>query len=293
MTENYDSDSDRQSMLEEIKRLNQEIERLSIENEDLQIALLTTAEHGDIIEAQLEESNRKLKEEINERKRAESSLQAVLDVVSRQKEDLEILIEILTEHGDVIHNELFEKMMKANQLAGTDPLTQLSNRRSFEDYLKQQWQKMMKAKLPLTIMICDIDYFKQYNDTYGHLAGDNCLQKVANVFREVVTPEFGLISRYGGEEFAGIFPNRNETEAISLSEKIQEKIREMKVSHTNSQVSDYITLSIGITSVIPSPEITPEIVLDQADRLLYLAKHQGRNQIVVSSQIPEQKLTLS
>jgi diguanylate cyclase (GGDEF)-like protein len=292
MTENYDSDSDRQTMLEEIKRLNQEIERLSVENEDLQIALSTIAEHGDIIEAQLEETNQQLQEEINERKRAESSLQAVLDVVSRQKEDLEILIEILTEHGDVIHNELFEKMMKANQLAGTDPLTQLSNRRSFEDYFKQQWQKMMKVKLPLTIIICDIDYFKQYNDTYGHLAGDGCLQQVSKIFRQIITPEFGLISRYGGEEFAGILPNRTEEDAIKLGQKIQTELRKLQLPHSSSQISDYITLSIGITSIIPHPEITPEMVLDQADRLLYLAKHQGRNQIVASSQLSDHNFTL-
>lgn len=272
--------SEQQELLQEIKELRQQISDLQTENTDLQIALLTITEHGDIIENELDETNKKLQAEINERKRAESALQAILDAVSRQKNDLEILIQILTEHGDVLDAQWSEKITQANFLASIDPLTDLANRRGFEEYLNQQWQKMMSQNSPLTIIMCDIDFFKQYNDGYGHLEGDECLKQVATAFKTVFDSISGLAARYGGEEFAGILPNTESQDAVAIADLIMSRVQQLEIPHKHSLVSDYITLSIGIASIIPTPEKAPEFLIDEADRLLYLAKHQGRNQIV-------------
>ncbi|MBE9115446.1 GGDEF domain-containing protein [Lusitaniella coriacea LEGE 07157] len=269
-----------QQFLTKIYNLRQEVERLTSDNHDLKMALLTTAEHGDFITAQLEEVNRQLKLEILERKRSEITLKGVLETISRQKEDLEILTQILTEHGDSIEGELYERCVQANHLATVDALTQLANRRAFDRYLTQQWQKMLRKQLPLSLLICDIDCFKQYNDTYGHLAGDDCLRKIGQIFTESIDSACSLMARYGGEEFAAVLPHTDLEQAIAVVEKIQKAIEQLNIPHARSRVSDRVTLSIGLTCTIPSNGSSPSTLLDEADRLLYQAKQSGRNQCI-------------
>jgi diguanylate cyclase (GGDEF)-like protein len=127
-------------------------------------------------------------------------------------------------------------------------------------------------------MLCDIDFFKDYNDNYGHQMGDETLKKVAQSFEKVLTRASDCVARYGGEEFAFIIPNTDHNGAQVLSRKIHETIKELGIKHKHSTIADSITLSIGVVSVIPSDKETPKQLIEYADQALYTAKNQGRNQ---------------
>lgn len=272
-----------QELLDVINQLSQENLRLQGENMDLQIALSTITEHGDTIEAELGDLNARLRAEIKEREKAESALNTILNIVCRQKEDLEILIQILTDHGDAVDDQWSKKAYEARQMAIYDSLTGLPNRRNFDYYLQHQWEKMSQSRSTLTILLCDIDFFKQYNDTYGHLVGDRCLQQVAEILHHAFAdlPE-GMIARYGGEEFAGIIPNISLEEVKSIANQIQRQLHNAQIPHVQSLVSDHITLSMGIAQTIPHPHTNATYLLEKADQLLYLAKSQGRNRVISS-----------
>ncbi len=264
----------------EIKRLLSEIEALQQENHDLQIALLTTAEHGDTVEEILEETNQKLQREVEQRKQAETKLQDLLEIVSQQRDDLEVLINILTEHGDVIDHQWSQKISEVNELVMIDPLTQLFNRRGFDFHLQKQWEINQEKCNYLTLLFCDIDYFKQYNDIYGHLGGDDCLKKVAFLLQNEFKPFNGIICRYGGEEFSVILPEVSLETAVEIAAKSQQELAQLKIEHQGSLVSYYVTLSIGISSIIPNTTLPPKEFIDYTDKLMYLAKNQGRNKII-------------
>ena len=172
-------------------------------------------------------------------------------------------------------------LQKANQylqlIANLDGLTQIPNRRQLDEYLNQEWRRLSREKLPLSLIMCDIDYFKNYNDYYGHLAGDNCLKEVAQAIDRAVKRPADLVARYGGEEFAVIMPNTNAEGAIRVAELIQLEIKQLKIPHAQSQVSAYITLTLGISSQVPTQESQPKFLIDAADQALYAAKKQGRD----------------
>lgn len=172
-------------------------------------------------------------------------------------------------------------LQKANQylqlLANLDGLTQIPNRRQFDEYLNQEWRRLSRENLPLSLILCDIDYFKHYNDYYGHLAGDTCLKEVAQAIERAVKRPADLVARYGGEEFAVIMPNTNVEGAIRVAELIQVEIQMLKIPHAQSNVSAYITLTLGISSQVPTQESQPKILIDAADQALYAAKRQGRD----------------
>lgn len=173
-----------------------------------------------------------------------------------------------------IANEALEK------LARTDELTQVANRRFFNEYLNQEWQRMMREQLPLSLILIDIDFFKRYNDTYGHLAGDECLAKVANVLKTTATRSTDLAARYGGEEFAIILSNTPITGAIQIAAEIQSRIKHLQIPHESSQVSQFLTLSMGVVCTIPDLQITSAKLVSQADQALYQAKLEGRDRSV-------------
>jgi diguanylate cyclase (GGDEF)-like protein/PAS domain S-box-containing protein len=174
---------------------------------------------------------------------------------------------------------------KANQelkrLAVLDELTQIANRRRLNEYLEQQWQHLIKQQQPLSFILCDIDYFKRYNDTYGHQAGDDCLQQVALAMRCAIKQPADLIARYGGEEFAVILPYTEAEGAIQIAYTMQNHIKSLKLTHAKSQVSEYVTLSIGISSTIPKQTDSPTTLIKKADNALYEAKAQGRNCVIL------------
>ena len=177
--------------------------------------------------------------------------------------------------------ELYQKLQAANQelarLASSDSLTQLANRRRFDEYLAKEWRRLEREKAPLSLIICDVDFFKIYNDTYGHQAGDFCLQEVAIAIRQAVRRPADLVARYGGEEFAIILPRTPIDGAFHVAETIRQNVIGLKLSHSGSAISQYVTISIGITSTVPHHRGWPAKLIEAADKALYQAKQAGRN----------------
>jgi diguanylate cyclase (GGDEF)-like protein len=177
--------------------------------------------------------------------------------------------------------QLYQQLEVANQelkrLAALDGLTGVANRRRFDEYLEAEWRRMVREKRPLSLILCDIDFFKKYNDTYGHQAGDACLRKVANALTFCAKRSGDLVARYGGEEFAVIMPNTTTDGASQVAEEIREAVNHLKIPHSQSAVSEHVTLSLGIASISPTPNTSPSIVIAEADAALYRAKAAGRN----------------
>jgi diguanylate cyclase (GGDEF)-like protein len=170
------------------------------------------------------------------------------------------------------------------QLAYVDGLTQIPNRRQFDERFMTEWQRLKQEELPLSLILCDIDYFKQYNDTYGHLIGDDCLRSVATAITTAIHHSSALPARYGGEEFAVLLPHTKLEEAIAIAQNIQTAIKNLQLPHHKSQVSQWVTLSCGVATTIPSEVGTSEQLLTQVDRALYQAKLEGRN--CIRSSVP-------
>lgn len=228
----------REQLLFHIEHLRQELEEIKLEKADLEIMLETTTEHADLVESQLHR-------EIIERQKA----QAALREVNQELEKLSVL----------------------------DSLTQIANRRRFDDFLLEKWQQLRQEQAFISLILCDIDYFKLYNDHYGHPIGDYCLQQVALALEAVVDSTPGLLARYGGEEFGIILPNTNGTQALKIAEEIALKVNRLHIAHQKSPINEYVTISLGVFSVIPSSQTTPELLIALADKALYEAKAGGRN----------------
>lgn len=169
---------------------------------------------------------------------------------------------------------------KLQQLATMDGLTQIANRRRFDDRLKQEWRRLGRESAALSLILCDIDHFKLYNDTYGHQAGDDCLRTVARTMADTARRPADLVARYGGEEFAVILPNTDGEGAVRVALEIREAVRGRELAHSSSPVGPSVTLSLGVATMIPNPQIPPENLVEAADQALYEAKEQGRDRVV-------------
>jgi adenylate cyclase len=165
-------------------------------------------------------------------------------------------------------------------LSTKDELTQLANRRLFNQTLDREWRRLTRSRTYLSLILCDIDFFKLYNDTYGHPKGDACLQQVARAIATCVGRPADVASRYGGEEFAILLPETDEDGAIAVAEKIRTMVAQLELPHAKSEVGDYVTLSLGVATVIPEHNSVPETLVNTADLALYQAKHEGRNRVV-------------
>ncbi|MFI3189578.1 hypothetical protein BCS42_04985 [Crenothrix sp. D3] len=171
---------------------------------------------------------------------------------------------------------------RLHKLSMSDGLTQIANRRQFDSYLEQEWQRAMREKQSIALLIADIDFFKPYNDTYGHQGGDDCLKRVAQAIEEVLKRPTDLAARYGGEEFGVILPNTCIAGAIEISEQVCQAVRDLKIPHEKSSTASYVTISLGISCVIPEANHKLQDFIKTADNCLYKAKEQGRNQFVES-----------
>ncbi|AFZ27029.1 PAS domain S-box/diguanylate cyclase (GGDEF) domain-containing protein [Cylindrospermum stagnale PCC 7417] len=169
------------------------------------------------------------------------------------------------------------------KLVNIDGLTQIANRRCFNDRLLQEWLRLCREQQPLSLLLFDVDYFKRYNDFYGHQLGDDCLTKLAQAAQQVVWRPADLVARYGGEEFVIILPNTDAEGAGAVAERVHAAMQALNIPHQASEVSNTVTISLGIATLIPSSEISPAILIAQADQALYCAKQQGRNQSVIFS----------
>ena len=175
-------------------------------------------------------------------------------------------------------------LMEANhlleELAAQDGLTGLANRRHFDHYLAAQWQCCLLEKKSLALILIDVDFFKAYNDAYGHLLGDDCLKQVAAILKSMGRIKTDLVARYGGEEFVVVLPDTTQDGAEQLAQRIQQAIAEQNIPHRQSSVAAHVTLSMGLTSLVPSEAETMASMIQTADLALYQAKTRGRNRIV-------------
>jgi two-component system, cell cycle response regulator len=184
-------------------------------------------------------------------------------------------------------SQLYRKLAIANQklqeLATTDGLTRIANRRQFDRVLMLEWRRLGREELPLSLILFDIDFFKPYNDFYGHLAGDECLYQVAKAIASAVKRAGDLSARYGGEEFVVLLPNTSAEGANLIAKKICDRLERLKLPHARSEVEPYVTLSCGIATTIPSPQQSPDSLIHNADGALYQAKAEGKNRICHAS----------
>ncbi|GGA18294.1 diguanylate cyclase domain-containing protein [Okeania sp. KiyG1] len=178
-------------------------------------------------------------------------------------------------------SELYQQLETANekllQFATLDGLTKIANRRLFDEYIDREWRRMAREKAPISLIFCDVDYFKLYNDTYGHPAGDKCLQEIANAIKAEVKRPGDLVARYGGEEFVVVLPRTDGKGGYYVAESIRKRVMGLNLVNTASKVLPFVSLSLGIASTIPLPGFPLEPLIKTADEALYQAKQEGRN----------------
>jgi diguanylate cyclase (GGDEF)-like protein len=172
-----------------------------------------------------------------------------------------------------------EQNRKLKELATHDGLTGLFNKRKFEELYDREWRRAVRNKTPIGIIMIDIDYFKLYNDSYGHQAGDICLKKVAETISNTVNRPGDAVARYGGEEFIVLLSETDEMGVTIIAERIRKRVENMRMVHEKSKVSDYITISLGCSVIIPDTELSPSVLIKKADDALYESKEHGRNRV--------------
>jgi len=182
-------------------------------------------------------------------------------------------VQILVDQGDTFAEE--------GEKARIDGLTRIPNRRRFDECLLKEWARRARLQQPLSLLICDVDYFKLYNDTRGHQAGDECLKLVAATIARCVRAG-DLVARYGGEEFAVVLPDTPPERALQIAEQILSALEAAAILHAASPIGAQVTLSIGLASQIPQRRGSADgsTLIEEADRNLYLAKHRGRNRVI-------------
>lgn len=177
------------------------------------------------------------------------------------------------------NKKLEELNRQLQELSLMDGLTNVSNRRHFDDFLNSQLVQCAKKKAPLTLLLIDIDYFKLFNDANGHIQGDHCLQEVARAIKACLSSHQGLAARYGGEEFAVVLPGCNRENAQAMAQILCTAVRSLQIPHTASPASGHVTVSIGVATIRPEPNTEHHVIIDLADQNLYKAKSMGRNRV--------------
>jgi diguanylate cyclase (GGDEF)-like protein len=256
----------------EVCRMRGEIDRLHRALSDSQNALLTSNEHGDLLQDHLQRLSTSLTAEIRERQKTDDKLRTLLDVVTRERGDLEVLVQILMVEGDNCAEE--------GEKARIDGLTGIPNRRRLDEFLLKEWERHKKLQQPLSFLLCDVDYFKCFNDLYGHQTGDECLKTVAKAITGCLRSD-DLVARYGGEEFAMIMPHTPRQRAVQIAERIRAAIIAAAIPHADSKVCGQVTLSIGVACQVPQlhDAAGARELVEESDRNLYIAKHLGRNRV--------------
>jgi two-component system cell cycle response regulator len=178
---------------------------------------------------------------------------------------------------DITHHKRSETALQ--HAAMVDQLTQIANRRRFDSLLEQEWHRALRSGQPLSLIVLDVDHFKLYNDTLGHAAGDLCLQRVAAALQSRALRSTDLAARYGGEEFVLLFAETAPDTAASLAEAIRAQIEALELPHPCSSTSQWLTVSIGVASIVPTQFDRIEQFFVAADRMMYAAKKAGRNRV--------------
>ncbi|MEG4468530.1 diguanylate cyclase [Microcoleus sp. AT9_B5] len=242
-------------------------EELPPDRDLLQIIAVLSSQLGEFVKRKYAE------QELQE---AEASIRFLYEQEKRQSEEL-ARQNLALEQAKL---ELQGANMELQRLASVDGLTQIPNRRCFDKKLKLEWQLMEREKESLSLILCDIDFFKLYNDRYGHQGGDECLKQVAEILASSAQRRGDLAARYGGEEFAVILPRTDVQGAKQVAEAIRSDLKAAAIFHAASKVSKFITLSMGIATTVPAAGLSIEELIGQADRSLYRAKLEGRDRIV-------------
>ncbi len=206
--------------------------------------------------------------------RVRSALRLKTEMNARKDREEDLLI---------LNDRLAELNRELERLSTTDSLTGLANRRCFNEFLSREWLREQREQKPFSVLMIDIDHFKMYNDLYGHLEGDVCLQKVSWALQGALCRPGDLLARYGGEEFVAILPHTDLKGAAELAETFHDRVRGLEIPHQDSPVSKTVTISIGIASVIPNQNLSPSQVIAMADKALYEAKQSGRNKSAIAT----------
>ena len=207
----------------------------------------------------------KLKHEMDERINREKELLSITSLLEESNQKLQQVNTIL------------------NRLSRIDGLTGIANRRHFDDLFYQEWKRAGRLSKPISVILVDIDFFKNFNDTYGHQLGDECLKQVASALSRALKRPCDVIARYGGEEFVAFLPETDEKGAVMVAETMQVSMANVNIPHRNSPVSDKVTISIGVATTVPSTNFLAGTLIADADKALYQAKQQGRNRIKIAS----------
>ncbi|MEW6647585.1 MAG: diguanylate cyclase [Pseudomonadota bacterium] len=186
----------------------------------------------------------------------------------------------LAQSFDGMVSELQQADARLRRQSDIDGLLGIANRRAFDETLAQEWGRAQRELAPLSLLMIDVDYFKNYNDSYGHQAGDRCLQQIAAAIAATLKRPADVVARYGGEEFAVVLPRTDAAGADGVARAIQNEVARLAIPHAASRASDQVTVSIGIATLAPAPGNSPEILIHGADSALYRAKHEGRNRRV-------------
>ncbi|MDK2979983.1 MAG: hypothetical protein PWQ55_330 [Chloroflexota bacterium] len=197
----------------------------------------------------------------------------------REREKSQRLLEQKVKERTAALNQANAKLERLSQIDG---LTGLNNRRYFDERLKKEWQRHLRSGQHLSLIMCDIDYFKSYNDTYGHQAGDECLQQVSQTIQKMINRPFDVAARYGGEEFAIILPETCVDGALKVARAIQAAIAKQQIPHSCSPAKSIVSLSFGLACMLPQEGNGLECLIEKADQALYQSKHLGRDQIQVA-----------
>ncbi|MCP5455385.1 MAG: diguanylate cyclase [Thermotogae bacterium] len=178
------------------------------------------------------------------------------------------------------HVELKRSKDLLRQMSYIDGLTGIYNRRLFDQTIEREWRRAIRNSSEISLIMIDIDYFKKYNDTYGHIEGDNCLKKISKVLTTGVKRAGDFCARYGGEEFVILLPDTRLENAEDIAGKIRKNVEDLRIEHRDSEISDFVTISLGVASKIPEiNDADYSILIESADKALYFAKNNGRNRV--------------
>ncbi len=202
--------------------------------------------------------------------------------LKRREAELEEQIDERTRQLGKANKQLSLANAKLRRMATKDELTGIANIRLFRTFFYREWRRVARSGRPISVIMADVDFFKLYNDTYGHGAGDECLRRVAATIQKYANRAGDLAARYGGEEFILVLSEAELRDAACLAERIRQDVEALRIPHARSSISPYVTISVGCVTQIPNPKEKPNGMLEEVDKALYLAKHEGRNRTTVT-----------
>ncbi|VAX00141.1 Two-component transcriptional response regulator, LuxR family [hydrothermal vent metagenome] len=206
-------------------------------------------------------------------------------LTAKERDDAYQAIQNMQQQLEDANKQLEFRNEELQRLSSLDGLTGVANRRTFDETLKQEWNRTRRSESDneVSLILIDIDYFKLYNDNYGHQKGDECLKQFSWSLNKCISRDCDLFARYGGEEFVVILSNTDSKGALIVAKRLQKKLADEAIVHEFSSVSKIVTISLGIASITPTENNSPEDIIAKADKALYNAKEHGRNQIIVAS----------